>query len=163
MRLPYQIRNTDGVYGLHAIEDLEIGSEVIKLSGTYRKKASRTSIQIGERHLESPYGSYINHNCNANTLLMIVIKNLEGEKALVPWYSKIAGTLTSMVIGDPYPALISTTFIPKDNEITYNYNHSESVLANPFQCNCCGNWIYGKDHQHTKQKSMEVYEHRGYE
>jgi hypothetical protein len=36
-------------------------------------------------------------------------------------------------------------------------------LAEPFICDCCGNWIRGKDYKEPKQKSMDIYEHRGYE
>ena len=32
------------------------------------------------------------------------------------------------------------------DEITFNYNHSESLLDNPFKCACCGNWIRGRDY-----------------
>jgi hypothetical protein len=68
-----------------------------------------------------------------------------------------------MIIGNPQPVLVATTFIPATTEITFNYNHSESLLAKPFICDCCGNWIGGKDYKESKQKSMDIYEHRGYE
>lgn len=163
MKLPYQIRNIDEVYGVYAIEDLPLGSKVMKLYGKYVKEPSKYTIQIGERHLDSAYGSRVNHSCSANTMLMIAINTLDGEEGLVPWYSRINGTLTSMVIGNPYPVLVATTAISIEDEITFNYNHSESILANPFKCSCCGKWIRGRDYKEKQQKSMSVYEHRGYE
>ena len=163
MKLPYEIRKIDEVSGLYATENLSVGSKVIKLYGTYNKKPSRGTIQIGERHLDSPYGSYINHKCSANTMLMIAISNLDGKEGLVPWYSRINGTLTSMTIGNPYPVLVATTLISAEDEITFNYNHSESLLANPFKCSCCGNWIRGREYKEEMKKSMSIYEHRGYE
>ena len=133
-------------WGLYATHNIPMGSIVVKLEGSWQSHPSRHSIQIGERHLNSPIGSYVNHHCQANTLLMIALKNLDGKVGVVPWYSKITGTLTSMIIGDPYQALVSTAEIKTGDEITFNYNHSESLLDNPFKCACCGNWIRGRDY-----------------
>ena len=164
MKLPYEVQKTNGSHGLYATVDLPAGSIVVKLHGKYSNKPTRASIQVGERHIHSAYGGYVNHHCEANTLLMIAIKNLDGQQSVVPWYSRISGTLTSMAIGNPYPVLVATTLIPSGTQINFNYNHSESLLAEPFICDCCGNWIRGRDYKEPRlDKSSEIFEHRGFE
>jgi len=35
--------------------------------------------------------------------------------------------------------------IKEGEEITFDYNSNEDVMANPFKCNCCGKMIKGKN------------------
>ena len=131
------LKYSNSTYGVFATLNIPMGSIVVKLEGKWQSHPSRESVQIGERHLISPIGSYVNHHCQANTLLMIALKNLDGKIGIVPWYSRITGTISSMVIADPCPVLVATTEIMIDDEITFNYNHSESLLDKPFKCKCC--------------------------
>ena len=135
-------------FGVFATQNIPMGSIVVKLEGEWQAHPCRVSIQVGERHLLSSIGSSVNHHCSANTLLMIAIQSLDGKIGVVPWYSRITGTLSSMVIGNPYPVLVSTTAISIDDEITFNYNHSETLLSNPFKCSCCNTWIRGKNYSY---------------
>ena len=90
-----------------------------------------TSIQVGQRHLESETGACINHNCNPNAEI-IYIQGWDANGSPVS-----SGTT----------GLVSLTEIDKGKEITFNYNLTESILANPFKCNCCGKEIKGKDYE----------------
>ena len=40
--------------------------------------------------------------------------------------------------------LISSKRINDGDHITFNYNESEDIMANPFMCNCCDKIISGK-------------------
>ena len=42
-------------------------------------------------------------------------------------------------------AIIDIDIINKNEEITFEYNTTESKLTNPFRCKCQGNLIKGKD------------------
>ena len=41
--------------------------------------------------------------------------------------------------------IISVKTINYNDSITFNYNTNETVVSHPFRCNCCGNWILGKN------------------
>jgi SET domain-containing protein len=45
------------------------------------------------------------------------------------------------------PVLVSTREIEEGEEITFDYNITESTLAHPFICNCCGKEIKGKSYE----------------
>ena len=141
------ISKDDFDYGVYATEDIEIAEIVVRLSGNWIVEPSRTSIQIGERHLESSTGGYVNHHCDPNCVVLCNLVDLTLTERLVPIDVKIKGSLTSMMISNPKPVLVAIKPILKDEEITFDYNTTESNLANPFKCNCHGNWIRGKVHR----------------
>ena len=42
------------------------------------------------------------------------------------------------------------TAIFEGEEITFDYETTESEMAEPFQCNCHGNWIRGKNYRYQE-------------
>lgn len=82
----------------------------------YSDTPTRTSIQIGDKHVEHHLGSYINHHCEPNC-------------KVIPSKSTI----------------VTKRDIRPDEEITIDYLQTESTLAEPFRCDCCnGKPIIGK-------------------
>ena len=43
--------------------------------------------------------------------------------------------------------------IKEGEEITFDYNKNEDVIASPFECNCCGKMILGRKHEQERTKS----------
>jgi len=43
--------------------------------------------------------------------------------------------------------VIATRDLKRDEEITFDYNKSEDVIASPFECNCCGKMILGRKYE----------------
>jgi hypothetical protein len=107
----------DGMKGLFTKKSFVNGIKVLELDGTYFPYPTRTSIQIGEQHLEHYEGGHINHHCDPNT------------KVIVPNFTP--------------PFLVAIKDIEFDEEITFNYETTETELIAPFQCDCHGNWILG--------------------
>ena len=107
----------DGMKGLFTTKSFINGMKVLELDGNYFPYPTRTSIQIGEQHLEHYEGGHINHHCTPNT------------QVIVPNFTP--------------PFLVAIKDIGLDEEITFNYETTESELSEPFQCDCHGNWILG--------------------
>ena len=107
----------DGMKGLFTKKSFVNGIKVLELDGIYFPYPTRSSIQIGEQHLEHYEGGHINHHCDPNT------------KVIVPNFTP--------------PFLVAIKDIGLDEEITFNYETTESELSEPFQCDCHGNWILG--------------------
>ena len=81
---------------------------------------TRTSIQIDEnKHIENFMAGKINHHCNPNTEIKFA-----GEGIIV----------------------YALKDIPFDEQLTFDYETTESILSEPFKCACHGNWIRGKDY-----------------
>ena len=139
------ISKEDFDYGLYATEDIKVGEIVVNLKGEWRIEPNRASIQIGERHLDSPIGGYINHHCDPNCVVLCKLSDLTLTARLVPLTVRVSGSLTSMIISNPNPVLVAIKPIFKDAEITFDYNTTESNLANPFKCDCHGKWIKGNE------------------
>ena len=87
-------------------------------------KPTRTSIQFENRHFEDDIGKYLNHNCNPNARLDSIesLVKIGGERSIV---------------------LIATNTIKKGDEITFDYNSTESLLSHPFHCKCHNRLIEG--------------------
>ena len=107
----------DGMKGLFTTKSFINGMKVLELDGNYFPYPTRTSIQIGDQHLEHYEGGHINHHCDPNT------------KVIVPNFTP--------------PFLVAIKNIELGEEITFNYETTESELSEPFQCDCHGNWILG--------------------
>ena len=139
------ISKKDFEYGLFANEDIEVAEIVVILSGEWLTEPNRASIQIGERHIDSAIGGYVNHHCEPNCVVLCSLTDLTLTERLVPLIVKITGSLTSMIISNPQPVLVAIKPILEGEEITFDYNTTESSLANPFKCDCHGKWIEGNE------------------
>jgi len=40
--------------------------------------------------------------------------------------------------------IVALKDLNEGEEITFNYNANETIMATPFKCRCCGAWIAGK-------------------
>ena len=107
-------------YGLFTKRDYEKGELILSLSGMIATSPTRTSIQIDEnKHIENFMAGKINHHCNPNTEIKFA-----GEGIIV----------------------YALKDIPFDEQLTFDYETTESILSEPFKCACHGNWIRGKDY-----------------
>ena len=129
--LKHLVIERDNYKSLHAAVDIGRRELILHLTGVWTPYPTRTSIQVGNRHLESETGACINHNCNPNAEI-IYIQGWDANGSPVS-----SGTT----------GLVSLKEIKKGKEITFNYNSTESILANPFKCTSCGKEIKGKDYE----------------
>ena len=108
-----------GMRGLFANRTFDKGEIILLLKGNYFNKPTRTSIQIGrDKHVENYEGGLINHHCNPSANII--------------------------VIPDVEPAIVvANTTIFKGEEITFDYETTESEMAEPFKCACHGKLIEG--------------------
>tara|TARA_R100000781_G_scaffold42607_1_gene29261 strand:- start:373 stop:774 length:402 start_codon:yes stop_codon:yes gene_type:complete len=130
-RLRHLVIERDGYKSVHAAITIGQRELIINLTGTWSPYPTRTSIQVGQRHLESETGACINHNCSPNAEI-IYIQGWDANGSPVS-----SGTT----------GLVSLREINKGEEITFNYNTTEDILANPFKCSCCGKEIKGKNYE----------------
>lgn len=105
----------DGTNYLVTIRDLEPGDLIFKLTGRILAKPNRYTIQIGECE---HIEDHMGVYMNHHCFPNAVIEGLE---------------------------IRAICSIPKDTELTFNYNETEDRLSHPFVCNCCGQWILGKE------------------
>ena len=122
----------DGYKSLHASTFIRKRQLITHLKGFWTPYPTRTSIQVGQRHLESETGACINHNCNPNAEII----SIQG------WDAN-----GSPVLSEGTTGLVSLKDISKGEEITFNYNATEDTLANPFKCRCCGKEIKGRNYE----------------
>ena len=117
--------------GIFSTEPYEIGQWIYTFNPHYIEQPTRTSIQYNNKHFkddkkqynhfEEDMGQYINHHCEPNTAIVTDVSDDRGIH------------------------LIAIDIINKNEEITFDYNTTESKLTNPFRCKCHGNLIKGKD------------------
>lgn len=110
-----KIKEINGMKGLFASQNYQVGELVCAIEGELIEQPSRTSLQIGiNKHIDvkEPI-MYINHRCNGN----IGLKN---------------------------DTFVAISRIVEGDEITFNYNESEEVLAEPFHCRDCGQLMKGR-------------------
>ena len=131
-------------HGVVAEQNIEQGEVVLELTGEWKHKPSRTTIQLGEKHIDSGIGGYVNHSCEPTCAVLVRIKDMTFKEQFVPWKVGIKGTLTSMIIGEPKPVLVAVKPILKGEEVTFNYNQTEECLAEPFDCICGSEKCMGK-------------------
>ncbi len=118
------INENDKGRGLYAKRNFSAGSIVLILKGNYFPHPTKTSIQIGDKHLESWEGGHVNHACDPNTIVVTKRKNIQ----LQPVETHCLEALTDIKIGE---------------EITFDYETTERRMAEPFMCNCHGRLIDG--------------------
>jgi len=128
----------DGYKSVHTTVPIGKRELILHLTGLWTPYPTRTSIQVGERHLESETGACINHSCYPNAEIIYI----QGWNA-----NEIADS--ELPLKPParffeLRGLVSLKEINKGEEITFDYNKTEDVLANPFKCSCCGKEIKGR-------------------
>ena len=130
----FTISETDSDKGKGLYTKKEYGKEeiVLYLEGNYFPEPTRTSIQVGNKHIESWEGGHINHHCDPNTEIKIH-KNFIGTCSSSLW----SGELAALVV--------AKRNIQIGEEITFDYQLTETEMAAPFKCNCHGRWIRGKN------------------
>jgi len=119
-----EIRLINGIKGVFATKILQNNQIVHTLFGKTRITPSQTSIEIGkDNHIEDSIGRYINHSFNPST--------------------RISG-LTNREHTLQCGFIVSLRTIQVGDEITFNYNESESKLASPFHDRETGLIVSGK-------------------
>ena len=108
--------------GLYSTINYGKGNIVLVLEGNYLPYPTRTSIQVGDRHLESWEGGHVNHHCLPNTKVVVE----QGEFNLMHY-------------------LVAIKDIQIGEQITFDYESTETEMSEPFKCNCHGKWIRGKE------------------
>ena len=108
-----------GAKGLFASQPIEKGKIILVLQGEKFSAPSRTSIQIGNKHIEDPEGGYINHHCDPTAEIKI----------------------NSSFVG--FNLVTAKKDIKKGDEITFDYETTEEVMVAPFKCECHGKLIEG--------------------
>lgn len=108
---------SDNHKGIFSTEDYVIGQLIYTFNPHYIEQPTRTSIQYNNKHFEDDMGRYLNHHCEPNTSIASDNRGVH---------------------------LVAIDFIKKNDELTFNYNTTESMLANPFRCKCHGYLIRGK-------------------
>lgn len=102
--------------GVRAAEDIPADVVLFVMHGPILKQPTRTSVQIGpEAHIEDELGGCVNHSCHPTA------KVNQADRTFV-----------------------SLRAIKKGEEITFDYRENEDVLAHPFVCQCCHQFITGK-------------------
>ena len=119
-----------GYKSVHAAVPIGKRELILHLTGLWTPYPTRTSIQVGKRHLESETGACINHNCYPNAEILYI----QGWDA------------NGSPVSSGTTGLVSLKEIDKGEEITFDYNMTEDVLACPFICDCCGVVIKGKNY-----------------
>lgn len=114
--------------GVFALRAFKPGDTLFKMTGELRRSPTRTSVQIGDNlHIEDAMAGFINHSCVPN--------------------AKIDKQTHSFV---------ATKEIAQDEEIVFDYNYNEDVLASPFVCGCCNRKITGKKTLRNKSISSKA-------
>ena len=131
-RLKHLVIERDGYKSVHATISIGKRELILRLTGLWTPYPTRTSIQVGKRHLESETGACINHNCNPNAEIIQILYSWDANG--------------SPVLSQGSTGLVSLKPISKGEELTFDYNTTEDILANPFECNCCGILIKGKNY-----------------
>ena len=110
----------EGKLGLFASRQIDSGYIILVLDGNYFPKPTQTSIQIGDRHMEHYEGGFMNHHCDPS-----------------------AKIVTLQDHGIIEPLVLASRKINQGEQINFNYNTTEEVMAVPFRCDCHGKWIRG--------------------
>ena len=113
-----------GIRGVFSTKSFEIGQHVYTFNPRYIEHPTQTSIQhnhtaprydfLIHKHFEDDIGRYLNHNCDPNAC---IVSNEHGIH------------------------LFTIDSIKKNEEITFDYNTTESKITHPFKCNCHGKTI----------------------
>ena len=108
----------DTIRGLFADQKFSKSNIILILRGNKFPKPTRTSIQIRDKHIEHYEGGFMNHHCNP-TAKILVIDDIEDG------------------------IVVAKRNIFKGEEITFDYETTEEIMAAPFECECHGRLISG--------------------
>ena len=131
VKIKYKDESTKGLF---AGEDFVKGNLILILKGNHFSEPTRTSIQVRDKHIEHYEGGFLNHHCDPNAELWEIDDIKEG-------------------------LIVAKCDIAIGEEITFDYQLTESVMACPFKCDCHGNWIKGKDYDEdtAEQEGKDIY------
>jgi len=107
------IKNIPGQSGVFAKDSFSSGDTILYLNGEVANIPSRTSMQIGD-------GRHVEDKIGA-----FINHNCDPS-------CKIEG-----------PRVVASREINPNDEITFDYSESETILASPFICACCNKLISG--------------------
>jgi hypothetical protein len=97
-----------GFLGVYAVNYFKEGEIVMDLSmGEESQVRDLRTIELATRHIDHPFGRYVNHHCDPNCY---IDKNRE--------------------------LMIARKDIHIGDEITFDYSINESAIAAPFECKC---------------------------
>lgn len=103
-----QIIETEEGFATYSTISISKGEIIFPLKGESLRSPNKYTIQLSESyHIIPKYGKYVNHSCMPNTYIDFENKCM---RALM----------------DIHP----------NEEITFNYNTSEYIMADPFKCKC---------------------------
>ena len=126
----------NGIHGVGVFTTTEVkkGELLFKMKGAILEAPTRTSVQISEnKHIEDKLAGCMNHNCSP-----------------------------SAKVDRASQSFISLKDLRAGEEITFNYNQNEDVMASPFICECCRKLIGGRelgtkeDTRRVKQAGFEI-------
>jgi len=110
-----EVKAIGEMYGLFSSSRYEKGDVVLYIEGEIVEKPSRTTVQIApDTHVDVGFPAKF-INHSCDPNCEVVNREL-----------------------------VAVKIIEKGDEITFNYQNSEDVLAHPFVCNDCGKWIRGR-------------------
>ena len=110
-----QIHFVDGKNrGVFSTKHYEIGQMIYTFEPYYTEHPTRTSIQYEDKHFEDDIGMYLNHHCEPNSCIVSDKRGIH---------------------------MFAMDIIKKNEEITFDYNTTESRITYPFKCNCHGKAI----------------------
>ena len=104
--------------GLFATKQIDKNHLILVLNPAGFDEPSRTSIQIRELHIEDERGGFMNHHCNPSASIMVIDDINEG-------------------------LVVAKRKIEEGEEIAFDYETTEEVMAVPFKCECHGRLIEG--------------------
>lgn len=110
-----EVREINGMKGLFSTTNFRTGDVVCKIVGEKISEPSRTSVQVG-----------INEHIDVKEPIMYINHRCNGN------------------IGLKNDTFVAIEDIACGDEITFDYNETELVLAEPFNCRDCGQLLKGK-------------------
>ena len=95
------IKEEGGSYGVYARGHIEAGEVALELSPSapHLDKPTRTSIRVGNRHVEDSVGAYINHSCDPSCLVagrrIVAVRPIHQHEEITFNYLEHEGELAS--------------------------------------------------------------------